>query len=1029
MPGLFARLRGRDGHRSKKKSANDDAVDSLPRQSKWSEAYTRTTVEPEEVHELLHCCTEELKARGLDLPFLLLPFRPTSDPSAVRSFIRHFFERGYTLEGDALLQEVRMAEPMVIADVAKWCWGRLQGGVVGWDAYELFKVGELDSNRARDSFRTFIPISVENVARQRIIFDFFDLIAAVAAHGKSNGFGGLQLSRMAGWWAFEQKDTGSGFDGGYKAWLMAADATSHLFFAYLRSLSPEHSPTGISLLPRSLEKLLKETKYPPSRYHGTASSTNKLVMMVDAVSPTPFALLRRAGHFQYRDSDRGLQMFSNFEDPVQTLTDECRRVLNAISAANQSSASSIAHSTSLRDASWSRFEDMGFGIAAEDDEETRNMPSMPPPRGIRSSPVSRNQFARPTTPSWADFLSSGFVDETAGRTGLILPPDQVLPPIETQIRQHINQSQLAQLESDHGLEPGELASITLIELDDSFWWVWMSSLAPEETVTRKSAFGRCAVIETRIPGARWIVVEELIAGAAPEPEEGAYIAEKKSFFSWTKRSRANGRNKPESRQGQGQGGDGNGNGNGFGDSKTSIGSQTHAKIQAKAAQLRATKYQEEQAAAVGTPRRGRHDAELLAEKTNSVFSIQTHIVGAASPAMKWVKKYDKVATKDAYLANSNAGRGASVSPAYSARTFGSSSLSSRTTNGGSYLEHTPPTVPLKEFSESGTAFFGSPRQPHRSSPKLGSQPRDSQSPVTDKSVESKYQKHPSPPPATGVNDVYDFSDMTADEQAEAGLGLSHAQQGQFQANKEKSGLRRLLTSRKNRDSTLPDEPAADINEFLRSDPQSPEYGAQQALTSSPSAGDSPVPSLTQKPSKLARRPVSSAKPPKPSKRPESTVHTSARGGDISPIDTQDAADAAREFSQFDQGPLRDQPAFAPEDDDFESTTPTRIPRRTNRQTAASASAKSKEQLNQAAGPGVQDRWAQIRKNAAARASTRGEHDTPTRSALGKAGHAHDGNSGEETIETRVARIKARVAELTVNMEDSTGPQLVAPTRR
>lgn len=35
-----------------------------------------------------------------------------------------------------------MTEPMVISGVVKWCWSRLQGGVVGWDAYELFKVGE-----------------------------------------------------------------------------------------------------------------------------------------------------------------------------------------------------------------------------------------------------------------------------------------------------------------------------------------------------------------------------------------------------------------------------------------------------------------------------------------------------------------------------------------------------------------------------------------------------------------------------------------------------------------------------------------------------------------------------------------------------------------------------------------------------------------------------------------------------------------------------------------------------------------------
>lgn len=76
-----------------------------------------------------------------------------------------------------------------------------------------------DSNMARDSFKTFIPLSVDNAARQQIIFDFFSLIAAVAAHGKNNGFGGRKLSRMASWWAFDHNDTGNGFDGGYGAWL------------------------------------------------------------------------------------------------------------------------------------------------------------------------------------------------------------------------------------------------------------------------------------------------------------------------------------------------------------------------------------------------------------------------------------------------------------------------------------------------------------------------------------------------------------------------------------------------------------------------------------------------------------------------------------------------------------------------------------------------------------------------------------------------------------------------------------------
>lgn len=77
----------------------------------------------------------------------------------------------------------------------------------------------LDSNMARDSFSTFIPLSVENQAKSHIIFDYFDLLSAIAAHGKVNGFGGRKLSRMAAWWAFEHKHMGAGFENGYKSWL------------------------------------------------------------------------------------------------------------------------------------------------------------------------------------------------------------------------------------------------------------------------------------------------------------------------------------------------------------------------------------------------------------------------------------------------------------------------------------------------------------------------------------------------------------------------------------------------------------------------------------------------------------------------------------------------------------------------------------------------------------------------------------------------------------------------------------------
>lgn len=178
----------------------------------------------EEVEDLIHACTLEIKSRAeaLDTPFLLLPYRPDIDSNSSRMFIGNFFKanmqgsRDYT--GSALRQELRLTEPEILCSILKWCWSRIPGGVVTWNVYEMFRVGEDESNMAKNAFETFIPLSVDSPSRKNIIYDFFDLLAAIAAHGKVNGLGGRKLSRMAGWWAFELSDDGKGFDGGYRSW-------------------------------------------------------------------------------------------------------------------------------------------------------------------------------------------------------------------------------------------------------------------------------------------------------------------------------------------------------------------------------------------------------------------------------------------------------------------------------------------------------------------------------------------------------------------------------------------------------------------------------------------------------------------------------------------------------------------------------------------------------------------------------------------------------------------------------------------
>jgi Domain of unknown function (DUF1708) len=46
------------------------------------------------------------------------------------------------LLGNALAQELRLTDVLVLAGVLRWVWARLEGGIVGWDSYDLFAKAE-----------------------------------------------------------------------------------------------------------------------------------------------------------------------------------------------------------------------------------------------------------------------------------------------------------------------------------------------------------------------------------------------------------------------------------------------------------------------------------------------------------------------------------------------------------------------------------------------------------------------------------------------------------------------------------------------------------------------------------------------------------------------------------------------------------------------------------------------------------------------------------------------------------------------
>ena len=389
-------------------------------------------------------------------------------------------------------------------------------------------------------------------------------------------------------------------------------------------------------------------------------------MIVEKVSPTPYALLQRASTFDYEqvrgDVDPVLVRFSDSEDPVRALTFESRRVLDAISSTNASAYAN--HEMSLGDAtdsSWSRFENMGFTSLLDGPQDTTSAGrGYTSAEGMRTKPASgKNEFNRPTTPSWADFLSSGFGDDAAKRTGpslLSLPPQQILPPI-TPPRVQSSQSHVRNGLREDNLDTPELNATSHLELDETFWWVWMSSLAGEEPPNRKAVFGRCAFVETepKVTGGGWIVVEEQVKGAAAPLDQDVKIVEKKSRFTFGRKSR-------QRRQSLGKKppvptNDALKAASSPALNQTRPTADQEAKIHRAAADL-VKEQQEQEDARSEFSRRGRRDEEY-GSKTNSVMTLGMGpmLSKEAAPAMQWARKYDKDTIRDRYLGDSKMGTG------------------------------------------------------------------------------------------------------------------------------------------------------------------------------------------------------------------------------------------------------------------------------------------------------------------------------------------------------------------------------------
>jgi hypothetical protein len=63
MPSFLRVFRRDTASKSKKHGLADSSAE--PAKPKWEEAWSRKEIQPDEVQELIHVCTQEMKSRGM----------------------------------------------------------------------------------------------------------------------------------------------------------------------------------------------------------------------------------------------------------------------------------------------------------------------------------------------------------------------------------------------------------------------------------------------------------------------------------------------------------------------------------------------------------------------------------------------------------------------------------------------------------------------------------------------------------------------------------------------------------------------------------------------------------------------------------------------------------------------------------------------------------------------------------------------------------------------------------------------------
>ncbi|KAK9453977.1 hypothetical protein V1511DRAFT_461427, partial [Dipodascopsis uninucleata] len=486
--------------------------------------WTRQSVSHEEALEFIKLVTAQIKHRGVLEPFVLLPCRPRFNLIDTKLFVHRVFGESVSSRTISTETEILLADVEVLMSSLKWVWARLPGGVVSWEAYELYKAGEEDTGMDKTAFSTLIPLITESQEKSAIIFLFFDLLSAIAAHWKTSGMSGRKIARMAAIWAFPISDRFDSsqtpsFTETYKAWLKAADASTHMFLAYLRSQQADMpgAESGVTSLglPLSLANFLTSMPYPPTRTAASNAISTAVVTLSsvhdDSEFQTPSSMLSVFYGAAKSRSSFGLSSTSNLVSFLYAegktvdsfLLPECSRIINELSSLLDVKVS--LKNDEKRSASHSKPSESRFAYSSSSSSSGLTAESRAISSGsissrlrdtsnstISSSMTSVNATDSSLSKSWNTFLVSGFNTQETSLDS-IADVELSLPTVDTLLNKRAG----GHMASDGILSDSIDSSLDIsnIPVDDSFYWTWICGMAPEEPIARRSIFSTCTVIE------------------------------------------------------------------------------------------------------------------------------------------------------------------------------------------------------------------------------------------------------------------------------------------------------------------------------------------------------------------------------------------------------------------------------------------------------------------------------------------------------------------------------------------------------